>query len=70
MRTVLAKGLRAPKMNGAVRTRCSNTSVAVGLKFLHAEDVLNMCSVVSMLQNFIRRSQHKKVEKMIRNGTQ
>ena len=49
MQTVFAKGLRDPKMNGAVRTGCCITSVAVRPKFLHAEDILNICIVGSML---------------------
>ena len=62
MRTVFAEGLRDPKMNGAARTLCCNTSVAVGPKFLHAEDVWNICSVGCMLLNFISRSQQEQVD--------
>ena len=61
-RTMFANGCRDSKMNGAVRTRCCTTSVAVGPKFLHAEDILKICRMRSMLQNFIRRSQQEQVD--------
>ena len=48
VRTMFANGCRDSKMNGAVRTHCCTTSVAVGPKFLHAEKILNICSVSSM----------------------